>query len=325
MRRRAIVLSISVSALFLWLSFRSIDRAVLFSEIARVSLAILSLSLLSKLGWFLTAAIRSKVLFGPVGNVSWQLLFKSLILGSAVNNVLVLRAGEIARIDYIARHAQLSRSFVLGVVALERLLDLIVLLIVFLLVLPLVAMEISTAGSLALMAIGLVSALAIVTLISRHPATFSHFCAWLASSLGVRVSTFVKEKSESFARGLAALRTFRRIGVVTILSVAVWANSAISVFIWLRAFDLHLPWYAPLFILGCTAFGAALPASPANVGTYHYFLIWALVTLGVSQAVASSVAIVGHAIAYIPFTLAGLPLILGHLSILRRGTTVSER
>jgi hypothetical protein len=75
---------------------------------------------------------------------------------------------------------------------------------------------------------------------------------------------------------------------------------------WLWAFGLDLPLYAPLIVMVFLAIGTMIPSSPGFIGTYHVACAYALELLGVEPAMAASVAIAGHFMATVPWTLTGL-------------------
>jgi hypothetical protein len=61
------------------------------------------------------------------------------------------------------------------------------------------------------------------------------------------------------------------------------------------------------------AFGAALPAAPGFIGTWDYFFVLGLALFGVARETATAVALTGHAVAIIPFTVAAGALLPGEL------------
>ena len=64
-----------------------------------------------------------------------------------------------------------------------------------------------------------------------------------------------------------------------------------------------------------------LPSAPGFIGTYHYFAALALGLFGVSTELAASFAIVGHAVAIIPFTILLSPLVAKDIVSLHRAGT----
>jgi uncharacterized membrane protein YbhN (UPF0104 family) len=61
-----------------------------------------------------------------------------------------------------------------------------------------------------------------------------------------------------------------------------------------------------LFAQAAAAFGAAIPLAPGYVGTLHAALLQGLVTFGFDPEKGRAVAILYHALCYVPVTLLGL-------------------
>jgi hypothetical protein len=61
-----------------------------------------------------------------------------------------------------------------------------------------------------------------------------------------------------------------------------------------------------MFAQACAVMGAAIPLSPGYVGTLHATLLEGLSYLGQSREKARAIAILYHALAYIPVTTVGL-------------------
>ena len=97
---------------------------------------------------------------------------------------------------------------------------------------------------------------------------------------------------ESLRTGLAALRDRQLAAVALLWTLASWLVLAFSGWCVLRAFDLHLPWHAALFLLVAVTFAQAVPASAGSVGVFELAARSALVAYGVPPAVALSAGLV---------------------------------
>ncbi|MDH3524225.1 MAG: flippase-like domain-containing protein, partial [Acidobacteriota bacterium] len=229
--RRALVVAagLGVAALLLYLSLAQVELRQVGAEVARTSVPWLVVSVVVRLSALAIAAARSRVLFAPLGAVSSYRLYKSLVLGFIVQNVIPFRAGELARVSYLARFNQLPASTCLAVVATERLLDVFALLTLFLAVLPAASVELPIGG--ALYVSGAVAALAVsaAVLVSRHPLRFVSICAALGGLLGDSVGEFVEARSGAFARGFSALGSARSVLGVLLLSWLFWIGSATTI------------------------------------------------------------------------------------------------
>ena len=69
-----------------------------------------------------------------------------------------------------------------------------------------------------------------------------------------------------------------------------------------------------------------VPSSPGFIGTYHVAVAYALEIMGVEPAVAASVAIAGHFMATVPWTIIGLFVTLPTIrGVWKRGPRPSQR
>lgn len=320
-RRVAVVLfGLVVSGGFLYLLLSQVDAGQVAAEIRSVDVGVLALVPLMTGLALLALGGRSGVLLRPLHRFRLPRLFRSALLGFTGNNLLPLRMGELLRIDYLARHGGVPHSSCLAVVAVERLLDLFCLALLFFALLPVAGVEMPSTGGVTLLAAGVLASLASLVFIGRDRERFLAVCRWLTAWAPARVSDWLVAKAERFASGLGSLSSPAHAIGAFALSWCYWLATLAGIAITLRAFDFELPWYAPAVVVVFLAFGVALPSAPAFVGTFHYFAMLALTLMAVEANRATSYAIVQHAIAVVPFTLVGIVALFGEL--LRRAHAV---
>src|SRR4029453_471546 len=74
-------------------------------------------------------AMRWQYLLAPLGDASFGNAFRATAVGFAASSVLPARAGEVIRPYFLARHERMSATGVFATVILERLLDLVAVLL----------------------------------------------------------------------------------------------------------------------------------------------------------------------------------------------------
>jgi glycosyltransferase 2 family protein len=317
MPRARSVLLVTVGAaaalLLLYFSLARVNLRQVLAELGDVGLGWLVVSVGVRVGGLSVASWRSRVLLAPLRRFGFLELFKSLLLAFMVQNLIPLRAGDLTRVGYLARIGSLPKSSCLAVVSAEKLLDLLALMTLFFAVLPAVAIDLPMDVRLYVgLGVAVLAALGTV-LVSSRPQRFVAFCATLGRLLGKTVGDFVETRSASFARGLAALASPRTALLTFALSVLYWLAGTLTLELWMQALDIHLPWYAPVVVLAFLAFGLAVPATPANVGTYHFLAFQAMTTLGVEATLAGSFALLAHAMTTVPMTVVGIVLLFDDL------------
>ena len=313
-RRLELWVGLGVSVVFVYLTLRRLDLTGVWERITAVAVLPLILSQLTKALAMVAATLRSRMLLRPLGTYRFGPTLKSVLIAFVGNNVLPFRMGELLRVDYLARHAGVAHSACLAVIVFERLLDVLTLLLILLPVALLAAVEIPISRSIVVLAVGVVAAVLLVLGMSRWPRFFVSACRRVSRVLGGGPSRWISARVERFVDGLQGVSTsFGLLGVL-LLSFANWACAMASIQLYLWAFGLQLPWYAPATVLIFLAFGLALPSSPAAIGTYHYFAAAGLAVFGVSPTTAVSCAIVMHAMSVGPFTLLAIPVIFRDLA-----------
>lgn len=313
----ALGLGLCVSGVFVFLTFRKIETSELVEHIRKVSLPILSLSIVTKMFGFMAVTTRSQVLFEHIERIPFPRMLKSVLVAFAGNNLLPFRAGEFARIGYLTRNGrELTPTACIGVIALERLLDLFILSLLFLSLLLFAFVDIAdltvSNSHLVFAMCGLFVVFVLLAVgVGRRPDHFVEIVDKVGVLFGKRIGNLLNAKSKQFARGLAGVSSLPKLLWVIGLTTLYWFSGIGSVAIWCWAFGFELPWHAPLVVSVFSAFATILPSSPGYIGTYHYFVKHALELFGIGAASAASFAVVGHATAMVPFTLVAIAVLLG--------------
>jgi uncharacterized protein (TIRG00374 family) len=254
-------------------------------------------------------ALRWRSLFAhdrrpPRGSVA-----NAMTVGYLYNNILPARAGEAARVLVLTRRSSTPPAEIIGTVVLERLYDVIAILVIFFIAEPWLP-HVSWFGAAAVVAVvlaGLIGAtvagLAVsgdraVTTLLRPLRRFSLF------SEG-RLDRTVSEINH----GLGGLRRPRVAFEAFVWTVAAWLLSALCAYIVSLAFRLHLSFASGVLVIVAVGLGMILPSPPGAIGVFEAAALIALKAYGVSHSVALSYALVLHAVNFVPFLLVGFPLL----------------
>ncbi|MDD5302217.1 MAG: lysylphosphatidylglycerol synthase transmembrane domain-containing protein [Elusimicrobia bacterium] len=300
------VVAFAITGFFLWLALRKVEFAALGAALAAARfgwlipmLAIVYLDLLVRAARWRVLLSRTRPLPAPV----WD-LFKLEAIGLAVNNVLLLRLGELARAGLAARRLGIPAAAALASVAIERALDVAALLTIFVLatrLAPGIAPVSVVRAALLLLgaAIGALIVLAAAES-SLAPGGFAErrLRRW------PRVHTFV----EQLALGAAVLRSPAAAAKAAALSLLLWSVDA--ALYWAGAYALGLGGIMdyPRAVLTLSWAGAisAIPAAPGGIGTFENFVASILHTFGASPDLALAYALLTHMIMYLLVTVTGL-------------------
>jgi uncharacterized protein (TIRG00374 family) len=299
-------LGLILSAVLLFLFLRRVDLGQLASTLASVNLWILSLCVITKGGVLSLNALRTKVLLRPLRHYRFSESLASWLGGFVTNNILPFRLGELVRMELLTRTGQLSRGSTIAIVALERLVDLASFLVLFSVAVPLLAIDLSDDARVAWVLGAVLIAFSGVLWLATNPSVFPRLVVFFTRPLSKRLQAWVFEKAQRFVDGFSALRSSRAVVESLALTFLVRLVGMLTIQCWFWAFGLNLPLYAPLIVTVFLSIGTMVPSSPGFIGTFHVACAYALELMGVEPAMAASIAIAGHFMATVPWTIIGL-------------------
>ena len=305
-QRIALAAGVLLSAVFAWLALQDVswtDLRAAFA-LARLWLAV-PLLLLFALFYWLKAA-RWRQLLAPTAAIPTRVLVPSLVVGFAANNILPVHLGDLVRVYLLGRERGLAKSMVLGTVVLERLFDLLAVLVLALVALAggiALSPELRAAGII-LAAIGAAALVPVVLLVIREE-WFIRLSDPLLAPLQPALRARLHRQIVGLASGFGALRASHRLPLIIANSLVQWALLAGCVWIAITAFGLVVPWVAAVLILVLIVAGITLPAGPGYVGTIEYCFVLGLKVYGISAGAALSVGLFYHALTWVSMTVAG--------------------
>jgi len=295
------LVGIAVSVLFLVLLFLNIDLGQMRQSLAAANYALT----LSAMGLFALSvgfqALRWRLLLRRVANVSALSLYRIVFVGHMANGLLPLRSGELVRAFLLGRSAGVSGMATLGTVAVERVLDVLVL---FLLLLVSLAMNEVRGGWLWGLALTSGPALAailflLITAVLWQSQTMRLFgllsrlapSPWRPVLLGW---------AEAFLAGIRATGSPLGLAGALLCSLAFWlAVAGIYQLVGL-GFALEEGFGAYLLATAVSNLGLSLPASQGGLGPYEFLIRESLVAAGAPPATATAYAIGLRVVFFVP-------------------------
>lgn len=306
--RWSTVLILALTAGLLWLFLKDIDphemwRAMIGAHPGYI-LGAIAFTMLT----YVVRAIRWRVLLQPVGPTRFRTAFRTTVIGFAALFLLPARLGEVLRPYLLARQDGLKATSAFATVIVERLLDLVTVLLLFAAAIPLsgvnVGREVRFAGLVA--GTGAIVALVALFILAGHPERLGRWVAMLARWLPASMAGQLAHLARTFAEGLQVMRSPAHLGLAMVWSVPVWVCITIDIWLTTLAFDLTLPVVGSFLVMGYLTVGVSVP-TPGGTGSFHYFYRLAMTTLfGADATIAAAAAIVLHAVSFIPVTILGL-------------------
>ena len=262
----------------------------------------------------------------------WQLLFEratrpplgavttSLLIGYFVNQILPVRAGEVARILALHQNSGASRAEAAGTALTERVYDVLSLLFLLFVAAPLLP-PVDWLRRAALIAI--TCAIVLTGLIVAVIRWRERPIAFLLKPLAVlpRVSSAqTRQAAVNLVRGLSALYHARLAIPALIATMGSWFCLVVAFWCALQAVQLGLGVGAGLLVVIATNLALILPSAPAAVGVFEAAVVLALNPFGVDDSQALAAAVVLHAFNLFPFLLCGAVAFNHHAMVVRRRT-----
>jgi uncharacterized protein (TIRG00374 family) len=317
-QRGRLLLGALLAVVLLAVFFRGIDWSALGQALRGAHPLPLTGLVLVTVGVYCVRAWRWGDLLAPLARVGYADLFSATMVGFA-SGLLVPRAGELLRPWLVSRRHPIPTSAGFATIILERLVDLITVLVLFALYLfPLPAPAAQVEGAAMDLARwfgaagagvalgGLVFLLALHRNADRVVGFVERLLAraprWLAQPLG-RVL-------HAFSAGLAVLRApVGHLAKIGLQSLVVWLLIALGFYLNHLAFGIDLPFHATFLLIAFLVVGVAIP-TPGMVGGFHAFYLIALGEVyGVDRATAAAAGIAAHALTNLPILVFGLALL----------------
>jgi uncharacterized protein (TIRG00374 family) len=236
---------------------------------------------------------RWQLLLRPVGTIAMTPLLSATAIGFLCNMVLPLRLGEIVRPVLLARRTSVPVSSVFASVLLERLLDMLTILVFLGLVMTLVPVSDTIRQSgIVFLIVAVVAVTGVVGLQREHPLVVG-LMRWILARMPANVRERGEAALQSFIGGLQGVGEGPVLARVLAYSVYLWLVIASVFGIGFWACDLPVPTVTGALALVTIVAGAvSAPSAPGFIGTFQAGCILALGLFGVSRADAVPYAFV---------------------------------
>ncbi len=304
-------ISVLIAGIFLWLALKDVSFYEVRLTVEKLTYYWLFPYLVVTLLSHYLRAERWRQLIEQDGvKTSRMTLFSGVMIGYLVNYA-VPRLGEVSRSVYVGNREQISRTKLVGTVVLERLLDLLVMLILMVFVFvylfrdyTLFALIVGEDAVSWLLAIGTYEGFFYLLLFFLFIVVLLFLIYFAIRILGrwipviADIMTFVTDTSKKFIQGILTIKEIKNWPLFVLLTIGIWFCYVLMTYIPFTAFNMHLEYdlglQEAMVITVISALGIALP-SPGGIGTYHWIVSRSLLLLfAVPEAVGVAYAIVTH-------------------------------
>ena len=333
-----LALALAVGAVSIALVTRGIDLRATLAALARVSWAAVATYLVILAITHVFRSWRWAFLLRPIGvTLGPRALLAVSSVGFMAIQALPVRLGEFVRPYFVVRSGQSRMSAVLGTVAVERIVDGLIISLIFFATYLLSAPGSWPPGLVAgawISLCGFVAALLFLVAALRFPdrpirtalalSLLPRFAPALAAKIG--------DKLRALIDGFAVLRDPRNLLPFLAQSLLYWGANGFGMWILAQGMGLAVSPLAAYAAMSFTGVLISLPNSPGLVGQFHLGVVAALGAylpddVG-TKSVALAYATLLHGIQFIWYTLLGfaaLPFVPGGGRSLRQAVVESNR
>jgi len=330
----SLILGTAISVAALYFAFRNIPLDDLLKYLSSINYLWIIPAVAVSLSTFLIRALRWQSILEPVRKISFAQAFHPLMTGFMMNCILPGRIGEAARPAILMKKEHIPFSTGIATVAVERIFDIIFLVILFTAVMAgikidpdlvvdfggyrlnnadLIAAGKHIAGTGAILVAG--SSLLFFGktrkymsfIIMKLPVVFFFADSSFKKKVENKISLPALHILENFSNGFLLIKHPRTILISSCYTLAIWILTAFSYYLFaLGCPGINLSFMELTAVMIIVCFFIALPSAPGYWGLWEAGGIFAMSIFGVSAKDAAGYTLTNHVIQIIPIIITGL-------------------
>jgi len=295
------ILGFAVSIVLLYFSLKGIHFNQIWATLHKTN-PVLALVPVFFVGCAVTiASFRWSRVAGST--VKFKETFAAMLIGMFVNNILPARLGEVARGYVLGRKKNLSFTYAITTVLLDRFFDLTGLLVLVFIFFPASGLPPRVSQALYVLIGFLAFCILLIIVLSRES---------LVKRLTARFGSIEKSFLSKLTKRVAEIQqNLKRIGSpLTIiffifLSACVWLSMSMALYCVIRALGVSVPFHYVPFVCALLNLGLIIPSSPGYIGVYQWLIVNLLAIFNVTEAEGFTISILYQASWFIPYTVVG--------------------
>jgi uncharacterized protein (TIRG00374 family) len=283
----------AVVGLLCWLILRNVDSKRLLEALERADWPLLALAVVPLVAERIVRPLRLAILLdAPIRFLD---VIAAQSVSQLVNLVLPLRSGELSLVVLLGALAPVSRSRAFSIVVIDRLLDVVCVLLVFAISVAVVP-NLPRAADQAAALLAVFTVLAIVAMllvVAFKPQVMQRLDPLLARMRPDRADRW-RQRIGLVIDGFAVLHSARRFTAAVLATFATWALAVLATWLILRGLWPAAPIGAAALAICFGVIGVTLISLPAGIGVMHAAYVAAIVLFGASQEVGVAFAVIAH-------------------------------
>jgi len=344
--KNSLIIGILISSLALYFAFRNVPFAELMTYLGAFNYYWIVPSIGVALFAFVLRVIRWQIILASNKKVGFWHAFHPVMISFMINSILPGRVGEFARPAILKKRDQIPFATGLATVVAERVFDMGLLILFFMLVLNSVNIDpdfdmayggyhlsrktLETIGiGMARLGILLIAGILLIgigptrkiihRIIAQTPSLFFFSGDLFRQKIRTRIVEPLIRITENIASGFALLKSPQKVLLCLGLSFFIWSLSALSFYIMMFGSPgIKLSFLEMAAVLVITCFFIALPSVPGFWGIWEAGGVFALSLFGVAAKDAVGYSLVNHVFQMAPV------IIIGLISAVLTGINISQ-
>jgi uncharacterized protein (TIRG00374 family) len=303
--RWLLIFTLLLASLLLYITLHGLDWNAFWVSIRYGHYEFLLLTIpITSINYFIRA-LRWSCLINSEKKIPLISIFWANMVGYMGNDYLPARAGELIRSAYLGRQNGLGTSFVLATALVERLLDVIALVLIGSISL-LVQSNISPllANALRFMAFAGTAGLIVIIAAPFQEKLIRSIVTSIP--LPEKYSLMISQQISRFLTGIRSLHNGRRLGLFILLTAAIWLIDAFANTLGVRIISQTLTIRQALIFLAALGLSSAIPSTPGYIGVYQFVAVSVLAPFGFSRANALAYILISQILHYLLVSFLGL-------------------
>lgn len=312
-----------ISLLLLVMTAKKINWQLVHDAFASATwLPWLPLAVVTYLIGMLLRGLRLKQLVSTEASLTVSTASNIIAVGYATNNILPARLGEFARAGMLAERTGLPYALSLTVTFLERLLDGLTILSLFVLAIFVTPTDqwLKPAAMVAGLLFG--CALPSVLMLAFAPQLSLSLASQVSIHLGRKWHTRALALVTQVTRGLSCLRDASTALSVLATSFVIWIIEGLMFALVMPCFNLPISLVKAIAVMAFTNLGILVPSSPGYIGTYHVCCKTALLAVTGSETAQVTNKTIEQA-AVQTYQLANMPFLSNSIGNISESTALS--
>lgn len=232
---------------------------------------------------------RWQPLLKPIGRVGFWTLNRICSIGFLSVFILPLRLGEFVRPYLLAENCGIRKSTGLATIIVERTFDGVI--VAALLIIALIFMPRDFQDQYIEIRIGAYAAVALFSAIALCLLMLFIFRKWAQNVFDTVISVFPAQISKrlsgifnAFTEALKIIPDYGNLALFILISLCYWLSNAAGLYVFAKgfSFESEITFPASLAMMATIVIGMMIPNSPANVGSFWFFILKPLALYGIA-------------------------------------------